>query len=92
MSGRDLQPVRSGATGRIIPCCWGECDRPGYERFAIRVHESPQRTTIYLFCSARHRAYYANGHVEYGQLPSGSKSTDGHVSVPAQRRWKEPRT
>jgi hypothetical protein len=82
-----MTTVRSGATGRIIPCCWAECDKPGHAEYEIRIHEGAGRVVHYLFCSSRHRLFYAYGPTDYGQLPAGMATTDGHVRVPAQR-WK----
>jgi hypothetical protein len=80
--------VRSGTTDRLIPCCWAECDRPGLEKFAIKIVESPVRTLVHLFCSQRHRLYYAFGPTAYGQLPAGERTTDARIVVPSQR-WKD---
>ena len=83
--------VRSGVTGKLIPCCWAECDRHGREQFSIRIHEKDRfglptgRVTVYLFCSQRHRLFYVTGPQTYGQLPAGTANTDGHVTVPAPR-------
>ena len=85
--------VRSGATGKLIPCCWAECDRPGREQFSIRVVEARHgvptgRTTIYLFCGSRHRLLYAQGHLAYGQLPKGLGNVDGHALI-GRQAWKD---
>ena len=80
--------VRSGTTDQLIPCCWAECSAPGLSQFAINVRESPYRTLVYLFCSDRHRLYYAFGPTAYGQLPAGSRTEGAHILVPTQR-WKD---
>ena len=90
----DHGTVTSEATGRLIPCCWAECSAPGRAEYSIRVVESkdslgrPVKTTTYLFCCHRHRLYYANGHLDYGQLPDGLRSEGGRVTVPDQA-WKK---
>jgi hypothetical protein len=66
--------MRSGTTGRLIPCCWTECQRVGDTRWQIRVYESPVKTTIYLFCGERCKEYWRNSHVSMWNLPTGSKN------------------
>jgi len=82
----------SGTTGRIIPCCWADCDRAGRTEHQIVIREAgspdgrvPPRNLIYLFCSERHRLYYRNGPSAFGQLRSGERSTDVRVTLPRQK-------
>lgn len=74
--------------GKPLPCCWDDCWNPGDERYRIVVgHDAPARraagdTLTYLFCSPRHREYYAHaaGHAgAYGQLPPGSRTPLGLI-------------
>lgn len=74
-------PVRSGATGELIPCVFQECDKIGTSRYEHRefvqwINIGPNRIPqhrIYLFCSERHRALWRHSHVSNGNLPTGSK-------------------
>jgi hypothetical protein len=63
----------SGSTGNPIPCCWGECMKPGDDGYQAIVNE-PQRKIHYLFCSEGHLMYWVNSKKSLGNLPSGSKS------------------
>lgn len=51
--------LRNPVTGRIFPCCYGDCDKPADRTIRVRVpHDAPERRgdkLIYTFCSARHR-------------------------------------
>ncbi len=63
-------------TGGKILCAWEDCDRPGYDLYKVVIdYGSPGRpyVTRYVFCSERHRLYFAHSHRENGKLPSGSK-------------------
>lgn len=57
--------VRNTQTGRVLPCCEGDCDRPGYDEIRVEVdHEQPRwpgERRIYIFCSAEHRDMYVSG-------------------------------
>jgi len=62
--------VRNVETGRVLPCNWADCERPGDDRIQISIpHNAPRWRTldgqceqlIYVFCSERHRAYFARG-------------------------------
>lgn len=53
--------------GVPLPCCWDECENPGYEENKVIVRE-PQKTLHYIFCSDRHKRYHINGHRDYGNL------------------------
>ena len=74
-------PVRSGATGNLIPCCWTECDQLGTSRYEHRefvqwIYIGSARIPqyrIYLFCSERHRAMWRHSPKSLGNLPIGSK-------------------
>jgi len=70
-------PVRSGATGQLLPCCFNDCGRTGTTRYEHREligyvlgHE---RYRIYVFCSERHKTLWENSHLSLGNLPMGSK-------------------
>lgn len=73
--------VRSGATGKLIPCCWTECDKVGNSRYEHREFlqmiqigsaRIPQYR-IYLFCKERHRELWRNSVRDLGNLPTGSR-------------------
>ncbi len=65
-------------------CCWDTCDRYGLEIYKIRVNygilpgdgitrpDLPYNTW-YVFCSERHRQYWANSHRDLNNLPPGFK-------------------
>jgi hypothetical protein len=71
-------PVRSGATGQLLPCCFNDCGRTGTTRYE---HREPIEKTrfgqwryrIYVFCSDRHRMLWRNSHLNLGNLPTGSR-------------------
>lgn len=57
-------------------CCWDTCDRYGLEIFKIRVaYGTPAvpYNTFYVFCTERHRQYWANSHRDLNNLPAGFK-------------------
>lgn len=62
-----VQRVRNQITGRVLPCCWSDCERDGDLRYKIVVREdSPDErpkagivnTRTYVFCSDGHREFY----------------------------------
>ncbi len=69
-------PVRSGATGQLITCCFNDCYQLGTsryehrERIGVDLMRMP-RYRIYLFCSERHRELWRHSHVSLGNLPTG---------------------
>ncbi len=74
--------VLSSTTGTWIPCCWFECEKPGYELYKSVLHEHmktmpcdhPMSQHVnFLFCTERHRQLYLNSHRNMGQLPPGYK-------------------
>ncbi len=70
-------PVRRGATGQLIPCCFNDCGRLGTTRYEHRefIEEvmGHPRYRIYIFCSDRHRLLWEHSHKSLGNLPSGSR-------------------
>lgn len=52
--------VRNQMTGRVLPCCWSDCERDGYDEIQVaKDHEDPRwpgEKRIYIFCSDAHRA------------------------------------
>lgn len=58
--------VRNVETGRVLPCCWDDCEKEGSTRFEIQVpHPQPrwkdpqtgkQEMLVYIFCSEAHKA------------------------------------
>lgn len=62
---RRPQRVRNVATGRVLPCCWQDCERLGDNAFRIEVpHSQPrwrdpvtgkQEMVVYVFCGDPHR-------------------------------------
>lgn len=76
--------VLSFSSGTWIRCAWFECDRVGFELYKSVFHEHaselachhPMSQHVYfIFCSERHRMYYKNSHVEFGQLPAGYRKS-----------------
>lgn len=74
-----MAKVPSGATERLIPCAWADCERHGDDLYAITVphgrvlETSIPRTLTYLFCSERHQELYRNSHRANGRLATGSR-------------------
>jgi hypothetical protein len=54
--------VRNQGTGRVLPCCWEDCQEDGDDRYRVMVpHDAPRwpgEKLIYIFCSYRHRDHY----------------------------------
>lgn len=73
MGARKIRYVRNQVTGRILPCCYLDCEKPGNAYIAIRVRhpqtDEPEfrgiEALVYIFCSDLHRAYYVNGVTEH---------------------------
>lgn len=72
--------VLSFSSETWIPCCWFECDKPGYELYKAVFHEhgktlrcdDPRSAHVdFIFCGERHRQLFAHSHVEMGKLPPG---------------------
>lgn len=61
------QRVRNVATGRVLPCCYDDCERDGDTRHRIEVpHEAPRfkgEKVVYIFCGESHKRMYAAGTV-----------------------------
>lgn len=61
--------VRNQTTGRILPCCWDDCERHGDDRIkVVRAEGAPGDTTTYIFCSGRHRSMWETAHRGYGNV------------------------
>jgi hypothetical protein len=76
--------VLSFSSGNWITCAWFECTRTAYELYKSTFHEhahelpcdSPMSQHVhFIFCSERHRMYYKNSHIEFGQLPAGYRKS-----------------
>jgi len=76
--------------GKILPCCWDDCERAGHTQFEARVPaepideteawmvatgQVPQPMAIYVFCSVRHKMLWVNSHRDNGNLPAGYRGT-----------------
>lgn len=68
--------VRANGTEEKIRCAWADCWQPGHDEIHHDVQESG-RQLRYIFCTGRHRLYYLQSHVAYGQLPAGSGRDPG---------------
>ena len=75
-----VRKVLSSSSGNWIPCCWFECERPGYELHKTIFHEHARTLTCdnpvsghvnFVFCSEFHKQLYLHSHVEMGKLPPG---------------------
>lgn len=63
--------VRNVTTGRVLPCCWADCENDGDNRIRIEApHPQPrwkdpttgrQEMEVYIFCSESHRLAFAKG-------------------------------
>lgn len=57
--------VRNVSTGRVLPCCWGPCERDGDDRVQVQVpHDQPRwpgEKLIYIFCSDLCRGEWLKG-------------------------------
>lgn len=78
-SSRVLKKVINGM-GEVVPCCWFECDKPGYELHKTILHEHAKNMTCdhpmsshvnFVFCGERHRMLFLHSHKEMGKLPPG---------------------
>lgn len=74
--------VLSRSSDTWIPCCWFECEKPGFELYKSVLHDhakelhcgDPRSTHVnFIFCGERHRQLYLNSHREMGKLPPGYK-------------------
>lgn len=72
--------VLSASTGNWIPCCWFECEKPGYELYKSVFHEHAKEYPChhpmsqhvnFVFCGERHRQLYLHSHIDMGKLPPG---------------------
>jgi hypothetical protein len=80
--------VRNRETGRILPCCWDDCEKPGNARIWAEVTDGEftdadmvpplmvgtPKTFRYIFCAERHRAYWENSQRDQGNLPAGLRA------------------
>src|SRR5262245_44882612 len=57
--------VRNVTTGRVLPCCWMDCERDGDKRHQVMIdHEQPRwpgEQRVYIFCGSVHKQQYLNG-------------------------------
>jgi hypothetical protein len=61
--------VRHVTTGRVLPCCYGLCEKDGDDTIRIMVdHDTPRwideatgrrEQLVYIFCSDFHKGLYA---------------------------------
>lgn len=74
--------VLSFTSGNWIPCCWFECEKPGYELYKAVFHEHAKSIPCadqraghinFIFCGERHKQLYLHSHVSMGKLPPGYK-------------------
>ena len=67
------------AGNRKVMCAWDICTNDGYESNKVRVRTSapgyPLTYMQYVFCSERHRQFWINSIHDYGNLPSGYRSS-----------------
>lgn len=72
--------ILSSSSGTWIKCCWFECDKDGYELYKAVFHEHSRELPCdhplsehvnFVFCSERHKAFYAHSHLNHGNLPPG---------------------
>ena len=72
--------VLSASTDQWIPCCWFECEKPGFELYKAVFHEhakelrcdDPRSEHVnFVFCNETHRQLYLNSHISMGNLPPG---------------------
>lgn len=57
-----VRRVRNQGTGRVLPCCWDDCQADGDDFYRVMVpHDAPRwpgEKLIYIFCSYAHRDMY----------------------------------
>lgn len=62
------------AGDRHVCCAWDDCERDGFQTNLIVVNYgtagNPQLIK-YVFCTERHKQFWANSHRQYGVLPPG---------------------
>jgi hypothetical protein len=60
--------VRNRSTGRVLLCCWTDCQRNGDKRIRASLpHPTPRwegERLIYIFCCENHKAHWLAGHRE----------------------------
>lgn len=76
MNGRTVKRAiigddQSPNTGRPVPCFWDDCARDGVGLHMARERNETGGWLIYLFCSERHKLYWANSHISLGNLARG---------------------
>lgn len=76
-----LDKARSGETV-WLRCCWDDCEEQGVTLHQTKFHAHARgypcghelaKHVMYVFCSERHRQMFLNGHLDYGNLPLGSR-------------------
>lgn len=68
---RQTQRVTNQITGRVLPCCWQDCTKPGDNNYRVEVkHNQPrwkdpltgkQEMLVYIFCGQRHKEMFVVG-------------------------------
>jgi len=57
--------VRNVTTGRVLPCCWQDCERDGDNRHRVEApHEHPRfpgEMLAFIFCGSVHKQQFLNG-------------------------------
>lgn len=66
--------VRNPNTGRILPCCWSDCERHGHDEHKFVVPGEDHIPRHYIFCTEGHKNLYINSARNNGHLASGLKS------------------
>lgn len=68
--------LEGAAAGTKIFCGWDDCDLDGFALFQVVINAAkpgfPRKLERYVFCTERHKQYWLNSHIAYGQLPSGA--------------------
>jgi hypothetical protein len=59
------QLVRNQATGRVLPCCYSDCQIDGDNRYRVEVpHDNPRfdgERLVYIFCTELHKGFWLQG-------------------------------
>jgi hypothetical protein len=65
--------VRNVETGRVLPCCWSDCEKDGSSLITVEVpHNQPrwkdpttgaQEMLVYIFCSQAHKTEFVKGSI-----------------------------
>lgn len=81
--GKNIVNLDHPGDVRFITCAWDTCEARGVDLHRAHFHDhnpgypceaSGAKHVIYVFCSERHKQYFAHSHHRMGYLPPGSRT------------------